>query len=93
MSTLEPERADELHEAVAERERIEREIAALNATADRGIGQRTARLSNLSAWEAARARADRRIDELSGGRARDARGDLDLDAVRALIDRAQRVED
>lgn len=82
---LDPERIEELRAALVERERIEREIAALNETPDRGIGQRTARLSNLSAWQTALARVDRRIDELSDGRARDGEGRVDVEAVRALL--------
>lgn len=82
---LEPKRIEELRTALAERERIEREIVALNETADRGIGQRTARLSNRSAWETALADVDRRLDELSDGRARDGEGRVDVEAVRALL--------
>lgn len=82
---LDPERIEELRAALVERERIEREIAALNETPDRGIGQRTARLSNLSAWQTALARVDRRLDELSDGRARDGEGRVDVEAVRALL--------
>lgn len=82
---LDPERIETLRAALAERERIEREIVALNETVDRGIGQRTARLSNLSAWETALARVDRRLDELSDGRARDGEGRVDVQAVRALL--------
>jgi len=81
----EPERIEALHAALTERDRIDREIAALDETPDRGIGQRTARLSNRSAWEAALARVDRRLDELSGGLARDGEGRIDVEAVRALI--------
>ena len=82
---LDPERIETLRAALAERERIEREIVALNETVDRGIGQRTARLSNLSAWETALARVDRRLDELSDGRARDGEWRVDVEAVRALL--------
>ncbi len=85
---LDPGRIEALRAALAERDRIEREIVTLNATADRGIGQRTARLSNLSAWQTALARLDRRLDELSEGRARDGEGRVDVDAVRALLDEA-----
>ena len=82
---LEPEQIEALRTALAERERIEREIAVLDETPDRGIGQRTARLSNRSAWETALARVDRRLDELSDGLARDGAGRIDVEAVRALI--------
>lgn len=82
---LDPERIEELRAALVERERIEREIVALDETPDRGIGQRTARLSNLSAWQTALARVDRRLDELSDGRARDGEGRVDVEAVRALL--------
>lgn len=81
----EPERIEALRTALAERERIDREIAALDETPDRGIGQRTARLSNRSAWETALARVDRRLGELSDGRALDGDGRVDVEAVRALI--------
>ncbi len=81
----EPEQIEALRAALTERESIEREIAALDETPDRGIGQRTARLSSRSAWETALARVDRRLDELSGGRARDGERRIDVEAVRALI--------
>ncbi len=82
---LNPEQSEALGTALAERERIEREMATLNETPDRGIGQRTARLSNLSAWETALERVDRRLDELSDGRARDGSGHVDVEAVQALL--------
>ncbi len=82
---LNPEQAEALGTALAERVRIQREMATLNETPDRGIGQRTARLSNLSAWEAALGRVDRRLDELSEGRALDDAGRVDVETVRALI--------
>ncbi len=85
---LDPRRIEALRTALAERDRIEREITTLNETPDRGIGQRTARLSNLSAWQTALARLDRRLDELSDGRARDAEGCIDVEAVRVLLDEA-----
>lgn len=68
------------------------EIARLVHTDDRGSGERTARLSSIGGWEAAQTRIIERIADVIGialvVEYRDARGALDLDRLRALVEAA-----
>ena len=77
---------------VEEYDRARSEIARLVHTEDRGSGERTARLSSIGGWEAQQTRVIERIVELIGialvVEYRDARGALDLDRLRALVEAA-----
>ena len=68
-----------------EYDRAAAEVARLSLSDDLGSGERTARLSSLSAWEIQRERIADRIAALTGDAVR---GASDIDRLRALVDSA-----